>query len=252
MFNQIVFGLSTDNSRTIKYYRSNFLENNNDFKTKFLFDWSLSTISSGYSLIIGIINGLLFLKPEDFFYHMDNWCKNLGHFCQKDGIQLRTLKSSNEARLFFGGFLFNRQSSDTADIHSLNFRYNIYHYEGTKSRTPLLISIDRNSICQPSFVSESFRSKVTRNEEGFLTTNFSLGLLGKTVTTLVMALDRQDGEDLCEEESPLLTTIGIQYNDGLVVLTMRKLPEFVTLDRNLRVESTCSDVFSDELALKMH
>ena len=66
-----------------------------------------------------------------------------------------------------------------------------------------------------------------------------------------MALDRQDGDDLCEEESPLLTTIGIRYIDGLMVLTMRKLPEYVTLDRNLRVESTCSDVFSDELALKM-
>ena len=70
------------------------------------------------------------------------------------------------------------------------------------------------------------------------------------MTTLVMALDRQDGEDLCQEETPLLTTIGIQYNDGLV-LTMRKLPVFVTLDRNLRVESRCTDVFSDELALKM-
>ena len=66
-----------------------------------------------------------------------------------------------------------------------------------------------------------------------------------------MALDRQDGEDLCEKESPLLTTIGIQYIDGRVVLTMRKLPEYVTLDRNPRVEYTCSDVFSDELALKM-
>ena len=73
VFNQIVFGGETDNSRTIKYYRSIFLENNNDFKTKFLFDWSLSTISSGYSLILGIINGLLFLTPEDFFFHMDNW-----------------------------------------------------------------------------------------------------------------------------------------------------------------------------------
>ena len=210
VFNQIVFGGETDNSRTIKYYRSIFLENNNDFKTKFLFDWSLSTISSGYSLILGIINGLLFLTPEDFFFHMDNWVKNLGHFCQKDKIPLRTLKSSNEARLLFGGFLFNRQSSSTADIHSLNFRYNLYHYEGAKSRTPLLLSIDRNSICQPPFVSESFRSTVTRTEEGFLSTNFTFGLLGKKVTTLVMALDRQDGEDLCQEETPLLTTIGIQ------------------------------------------
>ena len=32
VFNQIVFGGETDNSRTIKYYRSIFLEDNNDFK----------------------------------------------------------------------------------------------------------------------------------------------------------------------------------------------------------------------------
>ena len=251
VFNQIVFGGETDNARTIKFYRSIFLDSNNDYKTKFLYDWSLSTISSGYSLILGIVNGLLFLSPDDFFFHMDNWIKNLGHFCQKQKIPLRTLKSSNETRLLFGGFLFNRQSSSTADIHSLNFRYNLYHYEGAKSRSPLLLSIDRNSICQPPFVSQSFRSRVTRTEEGFLTTEFAFSLLGKRVTTLVMALDLQDAEDLCQEESPMLTSIGIQYNDGLVVLSMRQLPEFVSLDRNLRVDSACSDIFSDELSLKM-
>ena len=99
VFNQIVFGSVSDNARTIKYYRSNFLQNNNDFQTKLLFDWSLSTITSGYSLIIGIVNGLfigivngLFLNPEDFFYMMDNWCKNLGRFL---------ISSSNSMAIIF-------------------------------------------------------------------------------------------------------------------------------------------------------
>ena len=126
VFNQIVFGSVSDNAKTIKRYRSNFLQNHNDFQTKYLYDWALNTISSGHSLIIGIINGLMYLNQEDFFFMMDNWCKN-----------------------------------------------------------------------------------------------------------------------------PLLTTIAIQFDGGLVIVAMRRLPGYVTLDRNLRVESTCSDIYSDELDTRM-
>ena len=66
-----------------------------------------------------------------------------------------------------------------------------------------------------------------------------------------MAMDCQDGEELLEDESPLLTTIAIQFDGGLVIVAMRRLPGYVTLDRNLRFESTCSDIYSDELATRM-
>ena len=67
-------------------------------------------------------------------------------------------------------------------LYTFELMYTII-YEGSKTRSPLFISIDRNSICLPSFTSESFHSKILRNEEGFLTTTFKLGLLEKTVTT---------------------------------------------------------------------
>ena len=39
-----------------------------------------------------------------------------------------------------------------------------------------------------------------------------------------MAMDRQDGEDLLEDESPLLTSIAIQIEGGLLIVAMRRLP----------------------------
>ena len=143
LFNYIVFGKMTDNSKTIRQYRSNFLQDHNDYQTKYLFDWGLNTISSGYSLILGIINGLMYLNPEDFFFMCDNWCKNLAHFCRKDGIPLRTIRSSNEARMLFGGYLYNRQTSDSMEIHSLYFRINVYNYLRRIENAQSIIHIDR-------------------------------------------------------------------------------------------------------------
>ena len=66
-----------------------------------------------------------------------------------------------------------------------------------------------------------------------------------------MAMDRQDGEDLLEDESPLLTSIAIQIEGGLLIVAMRRLPEYVALDRSLRVDPTCGDIYTDELASRM-
>ena len=103
--------------------------------------------------------------------------------------------------MVFGGFLFNRKMSELIEIHSLNFRINTWFYEGSKTRSPCIISIDRNTICLASFTSETFRSKVELDSDGFLTTTFRLGLIDKTITTLVLAMDQRDDEDLLEAQT---------------------------------------------------
>ena len=143
----------------------------------------------------------MFLNQTDFYYMCYSWCKNLAQFCSKHGIPLRTRISSNEARMVFGGFLFNRKMSELIEIHSLNFRINTWFYEGSKTRSPGIISIDRNTICLASFTSETFRSKVELDSDGFLTTTFRLGLIDKTITTLVLAMDQRDDEDLLEAQT---------------------------------------------------
>ena len=64
-------------------------------------------------------------------------------------------------------------------------------------------------------------------------------------------MDRQDGEELLENQSSLLTTVEIRIENSLSIMAMRKMPDFVCLDRNLRMEPISSDVDKDELVSKM-
>ena len=158
LVNFIVFGSKTDNSKLLGQYRSNLIQEHNEFQTKYLFDWGLNAVSSAHDLVLGILNGLMYLDPTEFHYMCDSWCKNLPQYCKIDGIPLKTKISDNQARMLCGGYLFNRRSCESVEIQSLNFQVNTWFYEGSKTRRPCLISIDRNSICLPTFTSEIFHS----------------------------------------------------------------------------------------------
>lgn len=191
----IVFGTNTDNSKLLGQYRSNLIQEHNEFQTKYLYDWGFSAVSSAHDLILGILYGLLYLHVTDFHYMCDSRFKNLPQFCKIDGIPLKMKISNNEARMIFGSYLFNRKISESIEIQSLNVQINTWFYEGSKTRRPCLISIDRNSICLANFTSEIFHSKVELDSKGFLTTTFRSGLIDKTITTLVLSMDQRDGEE---------------------------------------------------------
>ena len=251
LVNFIVFGDKSDESKLISQHRTNLIQEHNEFQLKYLFDWALNSTSSAHDLVLGLINAMMFLHPAEFHYMCESWCKNLPQYCRIDEITLKTKISENHARMLCGGLLFNRSNCESVEIQSLNFQVNEWFYEGSKTRRPCLISIDRNSICIPAFTSEVFQSKVEVDSEGFLTCKFRLELLGRTITTLVLSMDRQDGQDLIECQSSLLTTIAIRIENSLLIMAMRKLPDFVCLDRNLRMERISSDIYKDNLLSKM-
>ena len=100
--------------------------------------------------------------------HFRSWCKHLAQFCKRDGIPLPTRISSNESRMILGNFLFNRKTSESIEIHSLNFRVNSWFYEGSKTKSLCVLDvIDRNMVCLTAFSSETFRSRVVLDSDGF-------------------------------------------------------------------------------------
>ena len=132
-----------------------------------------------------------------------------------------------------------------------SFRINSLFYEDSKTGSSCIISIDRNTICLASFNSKTFRSKVELDSDGFLTTTLRLGLIDKTITTLVLAMDQRDGEDLLEVQTTLLTTIAIQIEGSLIIVATRRLPDYVCLDRSLRIDPISADIYKDQLISRM-
>ena len=68
------------------------------------------------------------------------------------------------------------------------------------------------------------------------------------VTALCLCLDGTDAMDMIESESTPLQTIAIGLPNSLIICVIRRLPSFVELQSNLKVDPNSSDlIYKDEL-----
>ena len=100
----------------------------------------------------------------------------------------------------------------------------------------------------PCFVSEEFNGQVRLDENNFITVTFNLKLIEEEITTLCLCLDAMDAKDMIESESTPLQTIAIGLPDSLMICVIRRLPSFVELQSNLKIDPNCSNlIYKDEL-----
>ena len=86
----------------------------------------------------------------------------------------------------------------------------------------------------------------------FLTVTYRLGLIDRTITSIVLAMDQRDAEDMIQAQTTLLTTIAIKLEDSLIIFATRRLPDYVCLDPSLRMDAASTDnTYKDELLSNM-
>lgn len=61
-------------------------------------------------------------------------------------------------------------------------------------------------------------------------------MIDEHVTVMVLCLDSDDVMDMLESQSTPLQTIAVKLQDCLMICVCRKLPSFVTIDPDLKVD----------------
>ena len=82
---------------------------------------------------------------------------------------------------------------------------------------------------------ETFHAKVVKDEDGFLTVTYKLGLIDRMTTSLVLCMDQKDAKDMIESPRTLLTTIGVKLQNSLIIFATRRLPDFTDKETTLIV-----------------
>ena len=74
--------------------------------------------------------------------------------------------------------------------------------------------------------------------DNFLTVYFKLKLIDEEVSALVLCMDRMHAMDMLESLNTPLQTIAVKLQDCLVIRVTRRLPSFVSLDPDLKIDPT--------------
>ena len=146
------------------------------------------------------------------------------------------------------GLIWVRKQSKVITINTLNYRVNMMFWEGSRLKDMRIYTIERNNVCMPCFKSEEFNGQVRLDADNCLTVKFKLKLIDEEITALCLCLDRMDALDMLESVNTPLQTIAISLPDSLIICVIRKLPTFVKLESNLKVDPHSDDlIFKDEL-----
>ena len=246
--NYVMFGASTDDARVLKQYRYFFIRGENEHFKSYLSDWCMNSMGCAEELIAGLINLRLYITLDDFYSSFGSWSKLLAMYCRRDKIELPTQISPDATKMIVKGLIFVRKQSKVVNINTLNFRVNQMFWEGDRLKNIRIYTIERNNVCMPCFVSEEFNGQVRLDENNFITVKFKLKLIEEEITALCLCLDGTDAMDMIESESTPLQTIAIGLPNSLIICVIRRLPSFVELQSNLKVDPNSSDlIYKDEL-----
>ena len=72
--------------------------------------------------------------------------------------------------------------------------------------------------------------------DNFLTARFKLKVIDEEIIAFCLYMDRMDPMDMLESVNTPLQAIAINLPDSLVICVTRKLPNFVNLEPNLKVD----------------
>ena len=246
--NFVMFGASTDDARVLKQYRYFFLREENEHFKSYLCDWSMNSMGCSEELIAGLINLRLYTTLDDFYSSFGSWSKLLAMYCRRDKIKLPTQISPDATKMIVQGLIFVRKQSQVVNLNTLNFRVNQLFWEGDRLKNIRIHTIERNNVCMPFFVSEEFMGQVRLDENNFITVQFKLKLIEEEITALCLCLDGPDAMDMIESESTPLQTVAIGLQNSLMICVIRRLPSFVELRSNLKIDPNSSDpIYKDEL-----
>ena len=150
------------------------------------------------------------------------------------------------------GLVWIRNKSKIVSINSLDFRINMMHWEGSRSKDTRLYSINRNNICLVLFQTEEFNGQVKLDENNFLTVTFNLKMINQEITALVLCLDYDDAMDMLDSVNTPLRTVAINLTDSMVIFVTRSLPTFVKIDPNLKVDPESENpIYKDKILDRM-
>ena len=95
--------------------------------------------------------------------------------------------------------------------------------------------------------SKEFNGEVRLDADNFLTVRFELKIIDEEITALCLCMDRMDAMDTLKSVNTPVQTIAINLRDSLVICVTRKLPTFVNLEPNLKVDPHSENlIFKDE------
>ena len=190
----------------------------------------------------------MYISPEEYYTSFKSWSKLLAMYCKRDGIELPTIISEDGSKMISKGLVWIRNKSKIVSINSLDFRINMMHWEGSRSKDTRLYSINRNNICLVLFQTEEFNGQVKLDENNFLTVTFNLKMINQEITALVLCLDYDDVMDMVDSVNTPLRTVAINLTDSMVIFVTRSLPTFVKIDPNLKVDPESENpIYKDKI-----
>ena len=247
----LMYGTS-DDARQLQRFRQFFIRPESSVHKKFLFEWCCNSLANADELIIAVINLRMFVTLEEFYNYFGSWSKLLQKVCKRDQVILAVKISEDRTKLIVHGLIWVRKQSKMITVDSLNFRTNFWFWEGSRFKTTRICTIDRNDYCMIHFESEELYAKVEKDYDDFLNIKVKLKLIDEHVSVMVLCLDSDDVCDMLESESTSLQTIGVKLHDCIMICVCRKLPSFVTIDPNLKVDPNSTEpIFKEEILYKM-
>ena len=82
----------------------------------------------------------------------------------------------------------------------------------------------------------------------FLTVTFNLKMINQEITALVLCLEYDDAMDMLDSMNTPLRTVAINLTDIMVIFVTRRLPTFVKIDPNLKVDPESENpIYKDKI-----